>query len=149
MAFVNLPDTNVWIALTLSKHQFHSAARDWFATQRGAASMLFCRATQQSFLRLLTTTNLMRLYGLPPMTNVQAWDVYERLMADARITWAAEPDGIEERWKSLASRGAASPKIWMDAYLAAFAITGAHWLVTTDAAFKQFEQLNAVFLYKR
>jgi predicted nucleic acid-binding protein len=36
----------------------------------------------------------------------------------------------------------ASPKLWMDAYLAAFALAGGYQLVTLDKAFKQFKGLN-------
>jgi predicted nucleic acid-binding protein len=42
----------------------------------------------------------------------------------------------------------ASPKLRMDAYLAAFAIIGGHPLITTDQAFTQFPKLNAVVLSK-
>lgn len=37
---------------------------------------------------------------------------------------------------------AASPKLWMDAYLAAFARSAGYTLVTTDAAFTQFADLD-------
>lgn len=53
-----------------------------------------------------------------------------------------EPAGLERRWKRLAVRDSASPKLWMDAYLAAFALAGGHRLATTDAAFKQFSSLD-------
>jgi len=36
----------------------------------------------------------------------------------------------------------------MDAYLAAFALSGAHQLVTTDRAFKQFKGLDLLVLTK-
>jgi predicted nucleic acid-binding protein len=49
-----LADSNVWLALALSKHQFHATAGAWLAEQ-APQEVLFCRATQQSFLRLLTT----------------------------------------------------------------------------------------------
>src|SRR5205823_1506104 len=71
--------------LSLSKHQFHPAARDWFAQQAGEASVLFCRSTQQSLLRLLTTEMVMRPYDLAPMSNAQAWQVYEGFLSDERI----------------------------------------------------------------
>ena len=141
-----LADTNFWLALSLSEHAFHSTARDWFAAQSLAASVLFARATQQSLLRLLTTEATTRPYGIPPMTNAGAWRLFEGLLADERIAWVAEPAGIEARWKGLAARATASPKLWMDAYLAAFAVAGGHRLVTTDKAFKQFDGLNAIVL---
>ncbi len=43
-------------------------------------------------------------------------------------------------------RDTASPKIWMDAYLAAFALAGGYQMVTTDAAFKQFRGLDLLLL---
>ncbi len=73
---MNLPDANVWLALALSKHTFHAAAREWFSRQSGPSSVLFCRSTIQSFLRLLSTEALMRLYGLPALTNAEAWGIY-------------------------------------------------------------------------
>lgn len=145
---MTLADTNFWLALTLSKHIFHGAARDWFDLQSEPASVLFCRATQQSLLRLLTTEGVLQLYDLPPMTNATAWKVYDALLADRRIAWAAEPPaaGLDARWKRLATTGAASPKRWMDAYLAAFALEAGHRLVTTDKAFKQFPGLDTTVL---
>ena len=143
-----LADTNFWLALSLSKHQFHPAAREWFNRQSAPASVLFCRATQQSLLRLLTTETVLRLYAIPPMTNLAAWTMYDELLADRRIAWVAEPDaaGLVSRWKGLGATDAASPKLWMDAYLAAFAMERGEQLVTTDKGFRQFKGLDAIVL---
>jgi len=144
---VVLCDSNVWLALALSKHVHHSAARDWFEAVEEPASVCFCRATQQTFLRLLTNASVLSPYGNPPLTNRQAWGVYEGLLADDRIVLhGEEPAGLENRWKRFAVRDTASPKIWMDAYLAAFALAGGYLMVTTDAAFKQFRGLNLELL---
>ena len=141
-----LADTNFWLALALSKHEFHDAAQDWFEQQRPDHGVLFCRTTQQSFLRLLTTESILRLFGIPPLSNTQAWVVYEAISTDARCAFANEPAAIESRWKSFAKRSSASPKLWMDAYLAAFAVAGGHQLVTTDKAFSQFKNLDLILL---
>jgi toxin-antitoxin system PIN domain toxin len=144
---IHLCDTNVWLALALSAHIHHESARDWLATQAEPGSVRFCRATQQTFLRLLTNEAVLAPYGNPPLTNAAAWQAYEALLADERIVFTAEePEGLEPRWKAFALRDTASPKLWMDAYLAAFAISGGDRLVTTDAAFKQFEGLDIVVL---
>ncbi|HEX8916298.1 MAG TPA: TA system VapC family ribonuclease toxin [Humisphaera sp.] len=141
-----LADTNIWLALTLSDHSFHAQAINWLDRQSPKAPVAFCRSTQQSFLRLLTTESVMRPHGVPPMTNDAAWAVYEGLRSDRRVAWAAEPDAddVEARWRQFASRGVASPKLWMDAYLAALAVVGGHRLVTIDKAFKQFAGLDVV-----
>ena len=145
-----LCDNNVWLALALSKHSHHTAAREWLGTVEAPASVILCRATQQAFLRLLTNSAVLGLYGNPPLTNREAWSAYEALMADDRIVFRVnEPAELEPLWKKLAVRGTASPKLWMDAYLAAFALAGRFQMVTTDAAFRQFRGLDLLILGQR
>lgn len=142
-----LCDSNVWLALLLSKHVHHAAAREWLETVENPSSVLFCRMTQQSLLRLLTNISVLRPYGNPPLTNREAWSICEALLADDRIDFRGdEPAGLESLWKELAMRETASPKLWMDAYLAAFALAGGYQMVTTDAAFRQFRGLDLLIL---
>jgi uncharacterized protein len=142
-----LADSNVWLALALSKHEFHEAARTWFAPQKPKA-VFFCRSTQQSLLRLLTTGAVFAPYGTPPLANKTAWSLYAGFRADKRISWATEPRGLESQWKKLAAASKPAPKLWMDAYLAAFALAGGYQLVTTDKAFAQFKGLDSIVLAK-
>jgi toxin-antitoxin system PIN domain toxin len=147
---VILCDSNVWLALALSKHSHHNAARGWLETVEAPASVLLCRATQQTFLRLLTNSTVLGAYGNPPLTNRQAWSAYEALLKDDRIAFRVdEPPGLEPLWKELGVRAMASPKLWMDAYLAAFALAGQYRMVTTDAAFRQFRGLDLLVLEQR
>lgn len=143
---MTLADSNVWLALALSKHEFHVAVRTWLAEQKTAGSVLFCRSTQQSFLRLLTTAAVLAPYGIPPLSNEAAWKTYEGFLADERVAWAHEPRGLERQWQKWAENSKAAPKLWMDAYLAAFAQAGRHRLVTTDAAFTQFKGLDLLVI---
>jgi uncharacterized protein len=142
---VTLCDNNVWLALALSKHVHQPIARDWLAGIEEPGTILFCRATQQAFLRLLTNASVLAPYGNPPLTNNEAWAVYQAFLADGRIVLQpAEPEGLEPRWHQFAQRDTASPKLWMDAYLAAFA---SHCqMVTTDSAFRQFPGLDLLLL---
>ena len=139
-----LADSGVWLALALSKHEMHPRARAWLA-ERSTHEVMFCRSTQQSFLRLLTTKAVLAPYGIPPLSNNAAWSVYDRLRADDRISWTEEASGLEASWRKFSGGSKASPKIWMDAY-AAFAMAGGHQLVTSDKAFKQFNGLDLVVL---
>jgi toxin-antitoxin system PIN domain toxin len=141
-----LADSNVWLALALSKHALHPAVRTWFVRQRPTQPVLFCRTTQQSFLRLLTTSAVLAPYGIPPLSNKAAWSAFEGFRVDRRIGWADEPRALETHWKRLASGAKPSPKLWMDAYLAAFALAAGYQIVTTDKAFKQFKGLDVVVL---
>ncbi len=138
-----LCDSNVWLALVLSGHVHHSAVRRWIELVETPRSVFFCRATQQTLLRLLTNASVLVPYGNPPLTNRQAWRVFDGLLAHDRIALQLEePAELGARWKQLATRDTASPKLWMDAYLAAFAIAGHYRMVSTDAAFKQFRGLD-------
>ena len=62
----------------------------------------------------------------------------DSLQALAQVSWRDEPPSLFEKWRSLATLDSASPKVWMDAYLAAFAITGGLRMVTLDKDFKNF-----------
>jgi uncharacterized protein len=137
-----LADSNIWLALALSKHIFHDVASTRFAARRPRERVAFCRVTQLSFLRLLTTGAVTEPYGVPALSNAAAWALYERFRDQKRVTFLEEPSSIDSIWQEIADRPTASPKLWMDAYLAAFAIAGRHRLVTTDSAFRQFSKLD-------
>jgi toxin-antitoxin system PIN domain toxin len=143
---MDLPDTNVWLALLLSNHPARTAARNWFTARSGAGSVLFCRFTMLSTLRLLTTEQVMHPYQLSAMTNDDAWNLISSLFADNRVQLAPEPRDLDATWKSFACRATASPKVWMDAYLAAFAVRSGHRLVTSDRAFVQYKGLDLFLL---
>jgi uncharacterized protein len=138
-----LCDTNVWLALALSGHVHHNVARAWLDTINESGAIHFCRATQQSFLRLLTNRTVLGAYGSPPLTNSEAWAAYAAFLEDDRIVMTSrEPDGLEVQWKVFAVRRSPAPKVWMDAYLAAFALTGGFELVTTDTDFTQYSGIG-------
>jgi uncharacterized protein len=142
-----LVDSNVWAALAFTPHDHHVAAREWLQDVVQPQSVVFCRSTQLSFLRLMTTSALFARYGLPPLTNREAWSTYQALLADDRVVFQSrEPVGLEPIWRQFAERDSSSPKLWMDAYLAAFALSGGYQMVTTDYGFKQFDGLDLVLL---
>ena len=145
---MTLVDTSVWVALIVDNHQFNAVTRAWLAEREQSATAAFCRAIQQSLLRLLTTAAVFPPHERP-MTNAQAWAAYHALVADERVSFAEEPAGVEAVWERLASRRRASPKLWMDAYLAAFAIAGGYQFVTTDRGFRQHEGLDLLVLTER
>lgn len=142
-----LCDSNVWLALAVLQHPFHASALRWFESITEPSTIFFCRATQQSFLRLLTNSAVLSSIGNPPLSNLEAWTLYDMLLADDRIDILhREPAGLDHSWKSFSARDTASPKLWMDAYLAAFALSGGYRFATTDRAFSQFAGLDLVLL---
>jgi len=131
-------DTNVWIAAVFPTHPFHPLAQRALGQATPDAPAWFCRATQQSFLRLASTPALHKAYGAEGMTNRDALVALNALQALAQVGVRDEPAGALNLWHAMAARDSASPKVWMDAYLAAFATTGGLRLLTLDHDFKNF-----------
>jgi len=135
----SLVDSSVWVAAVFPQHPHHVQAQDELSIATPPAPAVFCRATQQSFLRLITTPQILRAYAVEAMTNRSAWKTFELLRAHSSIVVHDEPPGTVALWHRLAAGDTASPKVWMDAYFAAFAISGGLRLVTLDRDFKRYE----------
>ena len=131
-----LCDSNVFLALAVEQHAHHRRAAAWFGALTSADTALFCQSTRTSFLRLLTQKIAA---DYVPLTNLDAWAVLDELMRDDATGLEAEPHGLDMVWRQLADGTTSSPKLWMDAYLAAFAITGGLRMVTLDRDFRNFE----------
>ena len=130
MNTLNFLDANVWLALLWDRHGHADRAREWF---RGCddEQFRFCRFTQITVLRLLTTKQVM---GRDVKSMVGAWEVWDQLWSDDRIAMLPEPDSLEPRLRIHSRLGSASPKVWADAYLVAFASAAGLKLVTFDRA---------------
>ena len=134
----SLIDSSAWIAAVFPSHPFHESAQAVLQTATASAPAVFCRATQVSFLRLATTPPLLRQYDAEHMTNRAALAELQMLLSRPEISEIDEPPAIAVLWHLLAECDSASPKVWMDAYLAAFAITAGLTLVTFDRGFKNY-----------
>jgi toxin-antitoxin system PIN domain toxin len=132
MNTLNFLDANVWLALFWSRHTHSEKARLWFE-QADEEQFFFCRFTQLTLLRLLTTKIIM---GPDAKTMAEAWTVWHRGCDDSRIAFLAEPEGIEKELRSRSRWSSRSPKVWADAYLTAFAAVAGLKLVTFDRALK-------------
>lgn len=128
----NFLDANVWLALTWSRHIHSRRAQSWFA-ELVEEQFFFCRFTQITVLRLLTTEAVM---GTDVRSMSKAWELWDRIWTDDRIAFLPEPDGIEEEFRKHSKLGSASPKVWADAYLLAFASVAGLKLVTFDRALR-------------
>src|SRR5215467_8745587 len=105
------PDVNVWVALTLETHIHNPVAASWLAGVGPDALLCFCRVTQLSLLRLLTTAAVM---GAEVLNQVQAWQVYDRWLEDTRVAFLDEPAALETAFLALSKRKDHSPKDWAD-----------------------------------
>jgi toxin-antitoxin system PIN domain toxin len=143
-----LLDTNVWVAFAFASHPRHAQAGQAITQASTSRTATFCRATQQSFLRLITTPAVLRAYNARAFTTTDAVAVLHKYLALPQVAYRAEPAGLEVLWHRFASIPSASPKVWMDAYLAAFAIAANMTMVTLDKDFLSYdsEGLNLILL---
>jgi uncharacterized protein len=132
MNTLNFLDANVWLALLWSRHVHSETARLWFE-KAGDQQFFFCRFTQLTVLRLLTTEKIM---GGDTKTMVEAWSLWDRVWADSRIAFLPEPDILEQEFRLRSRLSSRSPKLWADAYLLAFASVAGLRFVTFDRALK-------------
>ena len=125
------PDVNVWVALNSEVHAHHATAKRWYEAIPPSVTIVFCRQTQLGLFRILTTAAVM---GQEALTQLQCWRIYDQWTSSGQVAWADEPSGLEAELRALTAGATSSPKIWMDAYLAAFSGAGDLTLVTFDRA---------------
>ena len=58
------------------------------------------------------------------------------------VAIADESMEFNKAWRTLSALPTSSPKVWMDSYLAAFAISNGYTLVTFDKGFVQYPGLK-------
>jgi uncharacterized protein len=133
-------DSNIWVALAFNAHPAHRMAIEAFGIASKARPACFCRSTQQSFLRLASTPAILKAYGVNGMTNADALRTLDGFMTHSAVAYRDEPNEITALWPQVAARSTASPKVWMDAYLASFAIAGKLTMVTIDDDFNAYKR---------
>ncbi|MCE9603914.1 MAG: PIN domain-containing protein [Planctomycetia bacterium] len=137
-----LPDINVWLALAFAGHKHHQSAQVWLETAV-EHTLFFCRLTQQGFLRLASSKAIV---GAEVVSLRDAWKAYDTIFADPRVEFASEPPGIEPVWRSYTQSESFSPKVWNDAYLAAFARISGFEVITFDQGFKVYDDVKRTIL---
>ena len=137
-----LCDVNLLLAFSYDRHIHHTLALTWLDGQDDR-TVLLCRTTQLSLLRLLCTASVM---GTKVCTMVEAWSIYDTILRDDRFRYRAEPDAIEVALRRFTQIRQISPRLWQDAYLAAFAVTADLQLVSFDRGFRQFAGLELTLL---
>ena len=121
----------------------HGRALRWLAGVEKAGDAIICRVSQMGLLRLLN--NPVVMLG-EPRDVTAAWHDYDALMSDERFVFRNEPASLETTLRSIMPPALISPKLWQDAYLAAFAIATRLKFVTFDTAYRQFKPLDLELL---
>jgi toxin-antitoxin system PIN domain toxin len=130
MSSLSFPDVNVWLALLMEDHIHRAAAKAWWDTDQ-SDEIGFLRFTQITVLRLLT--NRAAMNG-KPLTIREAWAAYDHLFQDDRVALFDEPRGAETRFRQYTRSRSASPNLWADAWLLAFAEDSGGRIITFDKA---------------
>ena len=133
-----LCDANLLLALCYDRHIHHATALAWLDSQQ-PGEVILCRSAQLSLLRLLCHATVM---GKDVCTQVQAWAIYDAILGDERFSFYPEPEGVEALLRVYTQSSLASPNLWSDTYLAAFARAANLHLATFDKGFRQFDGLR-------
>jgi uncharacterized protein len=132
MNTLNFLDANVWLALLWGRHIHSERAREWLE-KSSEEKFFFCRFTQLTVLRLLTSAAVM---GSDVRKMSEAWPLWDKVCADDRVAYLSEPEAIEPEFRRHSKLSTFSPKAWADAYLLAFAAVAGLKLVTFDRALR-------------
>ncbi len=132
----DLPDVNVWLALSVREHVHHRAALAWWQQSAGPRCH-FNRITILGLVRLLAQP---RVVGAGALGASAALAVWQRWIALPEVALHPEPAGLDAAYASLVQENP-PPRLLTDAYLAAFSICGGLRLVTFDADFARFPGL--------
>ncbi len=138
-----LCDVNVLLAICDEDHAHYETVHAWLNKIESKSQLIVCRFSQLSLLRLLTTSAVMLR---KPFNMAGAWRVYETLMVDERMIFLSEPFHMDSVFKAIVPGNPTAPKLWQDAYLAAFAISAQMQLVSLDSDHRQFRNLDLILL---
>jgi uncharacterized protein len=138
----DLPDLNVWLALTWPAHIHHQhAVRYW--EQQAAEQVLFCTATALGLVRLVCQPKLM---GKAVRTTAEASALLDALCQQPGVALAhPEHDGWEV-FHQLLRQGELPVRLCTDAHLAALAMANGWRLVSFDRDFERFAALERLTL---
>ncbi len=73
-----------------------------------------------------------------PLTNRQAWRIFETLQTDARVGFFPEWPALDGLLRTDSDVNQAATNLWGDAYLAAYAAVNGATLVTFDQGFSRY-----------
>ena len=137
----DLPDVNVWLALVDENHPHHERAVTYWQDQ-SAPEIAFCRVTSLAFLRLGTHPKVLSR----PLTNDEAWDIYQRYRIEAQVDFIHDSPGIDSEFMTMSRVIDFPHHLWSDCYLAALARYRTCRIVSFDADFNRFPELSFLHL---
>lgn len=136
-------DVSWLLPLCYGRHEHHDDASRWLQELPAGSVVIVCRSAQMGLLRLLSNPAVM---GIDVCATDAVWKINDRLFNDPRFRLETEPPDLEIELRRLTKGFPYSPKLWQDAYLAAFAVAADLSLVTFDQGFRKFRRLQSIIL---
>lgn len=134
----DLPDLNVWLALTCTGHGHHQkAVRYW--EELAAGEVRFCTVTALGLVRLLSQPRVM---GELVHTPAQAAAVLKELASQPGVSFSEAEGRAWDVFHALVREPGLSHRQCTDAHLASLAIGEGLRLVTFDRGFNRFAGLT-------
>ena len=138
----DLPDLNVWLALTWPDHIHHQHAVQYWE-QQAADQVLFCTVTALGLVRLVCQPKLM---GTAVKNAAEASALLEALCQQPGVQLAKPEHNGWEVFHQLLRAGELPDRLCTDVHLAALAITNGWRLVSFDCDFERFADLQRLSL---
>ncbi|WP_035605944.1 TA system VapC family ribonuclease toxin [Haloferula sp. BvORR071] len=134
----DLPDVNVWIALSHPDHAHHHQARSYWSHLR-ANRLALSRPTLFGLLRGLTNPKVMGKHLASP---AKAWSISQTFLTMPDIAYIEDSTSTDTRVGNWANQPFFTHNLWTDAWIAAIAMEQGCRLVSFDADFAKFPGLN-------
>lgn len=142
MTLVDLPDVNVWIALSAPGHVMRPLAEAYWHKE-AAPRVAFSAVTMLGLVRVITNAPLFGGHAVAPS---DAWGVLQGWLAMEQVTYVHEPEGCRAAVDRIVAEGLVTARTWTDAYLAAFAEAAGARLVSMDGDMLRYPGLNLLHL---
>jgi toxin-antitoxin system PIN domain toxin len=138
-----IADANVLFPLLVEGHAAHGTAAEWWRNQPDG-TVGTCLLTRLAVLRLLSNRVAMNGNPVKPKEALAAW---QQLADDPRsVHIESEPPTHEQRFTARVIGREPTPNVWMDAWLAALALSLDYEVATFDRGFKSFRGLRVRLL---
>lgn len=134
----DLPDVNVWVALSYANHLHQPQAKAYWGGAR-ADKIAFCGVTLTGMLRILTQAAPM---NGNPFSPAEAAEKASNWIALSEVSFIGDSADVGARLATWASESFFTPKLWTDAWIAAIAMEHGCRVVSFDADFARFPGLN-------
>jgi predicted nucleic acid-binding protein len=135
MNTLNFLDASVWLALIWSQHVHSGKARSWFeqasVDRTSDEQFFFCRFTQITVLRLLTTSQVM---GKERENHVRGLESVGQNLGRHSNSIPVRTERPRKGVPLPLRLSTSSPKVWADPYILAFAAAAGLKFVTFDRA---------------